>query len=180
VENAPEMREGEYGFAASGSHLAVADGARAWLGTGGSTSRVLSTEDMGNTWSAVETSIQQGEPSQGIFSLSIHDRGFGVAVGGDYTQEEKGQDHVLVTHDFGTQWQLVSPTGVTFLSAVVLAGGQSFFAIGPQGIFYSPDAGHTWQRYDGAGFHTLEATPSGNVLWASGPAGRIGRLVLGE
>ncbi|HAA13491.1 MAG TPA: photosystem II stability/assembly factor-like protein, partial [Cytophagales bacterium] len=42
------------------------------------------------------------------------------------------------------------------------------------------DAGHTWQRYDGAGFHTLEATPSGNVLWASGPAGRIGRLVLGE
>jgi len=72
-EQMPEVKDGEYAFAASGTHLVTTPGGHAWIGTGGVNARVLHSSDYGKTWSSVSTPMIQGEPSTGIFSLAFVD-----------------------------------------------------------------------------------------------------------
>ena len=54
-DTAPEMHDGEHGFAASGTHLAVTGGGRILVSTGGIRARVLLSGDWGASWQSIDT-----------------------------------------------------------------------------------------------------------------------------
>ncbi|MTI86361.1 MAG: oxidoreductase [Balneolaceae bacterium] len=177
IADMPDGKEGEYGFAASGTHLVVHGTSTAWLGTGGSVARVFKSNDKGANWRAYDTPVISGESSQGIFSLAFKDATHGVAVGGDYTKEKEGSQNIAVTEDGGRNWELVDNTGVDYRSGVRYADGY-YIAVGPSGSNYSSDDGQSWKIIEGPGFHAASVGAEGlESVWASGADGRIGKLV---
>ncbi|NIP79443.1 MAG: oxidoreductase, partial [Gemmatimonadetes bacterium] len=98
--------DGEAGFAASGTAIAVAGDRHAWIGTGaGPRARVYRTADAGKSWDAVDTPLPAG-PTAGIFGVAFRDTLNGVAVGGDYTDTTSAALNVLRTRDGGRSWEL--------------------------------------------------------------------------
>ncbi len=185
----PPAQDGEAGFAASGSGLAVADGGHAWFGTGGPAARVFRSADHGASWTVVETPMLFGESSTGIFSLSFADALHGVAVGGDYTEPEAIAGNAAWTRDGGLTWQAAGSPPAGFRSSVAHApgtGGRVWIAVGTSGSDFSLDGGETWtplgtERHPGGGqTENLNAVRFGGsacAAWAAGPDGRLARLV---
>ncbi|NGP89205.1 WD40/YVTN/BNR-like repeat-containing protein [Fodinibius halophilus] len=178
LQQMPDGVRGEYGFAASGTHLTVQGENNAWLGTGGRKARVFKTTDKGQSWSSHETPIISGRASTGIFSLAFRDQDYGVAVGGDYNKELQAKKSVAITEDGGTSWQLVEEAELDYRSVVRYAAPY-FITAGPSGSEYSSDGGHTWKPIEGTSFHSISVGQDGtNAVWASGSNGRIAKLVI--
>ncbi len=154
----PEVKEGEAAFAASNSNIAVA-GNKAWIISGGMSSRIFFTGDKGTTWQVFEIPIMQGTSTAGGYSLDFYDENNGIVVGGDYTKAEINTSNIAVTDDGGKNWKLVSESkGPGYLSGVRYipnAGGTEIVAVGPGGIFYSEDAGENWENLSSQAFHTM-------------------------
>lgn len=175
----PEALEGEAGFAASGTGLAVLPGGHAWFGTGGSAARVFRSQDYGQSWSVAETPMAAGESSTGIFSLAFSDPQNGVAVGGDYAQPESTAGNAAVTSDGGATWSAVTespPAG--YRSAVAMvpgSGGKLFVALGTSGSDFSSDGGRAWQALATGNYNALGISGS-CASWAAGPGGQLAQL----
>ena len=178
AEQVPLALEGEAGFAASGSGLAVAGSRHAWIGTGGgSHARVLRTTDGGRTWTAARTPMAAG-PTGGIFGVAFRDTLNGVAVGGSYTDTTSAALNVLRTRDGGRTWELVSrsaPVGVRYGVAYVPGTEPAMLvAVGPSGSGYSLDDGETWHRIDRTGYNAVSFSGPEDG-WAAGVRGLLAR-----
>ncbi len=174
----PDVEEGEYAFAASGTQLITRPGGHAWIAAGGVNARILHSSDYGQSWSIIPTPMISGEASTGNFSLAFANDLFGIAVGGDYTKEEEGTDNIIFTENGGESWQLLKSADLDFRSAIQYAEG-TFITVGPSGSEYSSDRGQSWQSIEGPGFHTLSIGVGGlDAVWAAGREGRIGKLVV--
>ncbi|MCP5120060.1 MAG: hypothetical protein GY953_55395, partial [bacterium] len=103
----PPPLDGEAGFAASGTMVAVQGEANAWMGTGGVTARILRSTDRGRTWNIAETPMRSGAASMGIFSVAFVDALHGIVVGGDYREDETREANAAITVDGGENWRLV-------------------------------------------------------------------------
>ena len=177
----PPALEGEAGFAASGSGLAVVEGGHAWFGTGGPAARVFRSTDHGESWTVAETPILSGKSSAGIFSLAFSDALHGVAVGGDYTEPEAIAGNAVFTRDGGLTWQAAGgspPSG--FRSGVAFApstAGRVLIAAGTSGSDLSLDGGETWTALDTGNTNAVRFGSSACAAWAAGPEGRLARLV---
>lgn len=175
----PEPKEGEAGFAASGTGVAVAAGGSGWIGLGGPSARILRTENYGQNWRAVNTPLRSGNESSGVFSIAFRDSQNGLATGGDYRDEEGLQGTLAVSRDGGKSWQ--EAKGLSgFRSCVVWIprdDGDSgiWVAAGPSGVDMSADDANTWSVLGDQGFHVLSVSPDGE-LWAAGSDGRVARL----
>ena len=183
--------EGEAGFAASNGSMELFGRSSLLIGLGGradhGASRVMRSDDDGETWEAVEVKQIPAGPSQGIFALSLRASGFGVAVGGDYKRPDESSGNVAVTDDGGRSWRLPNgrrPGG--FRSSVIFVlseqekrsgavGGGFWLATGPTGTDISDD-GEDWRKLSDTGFHALNLLPSGSPI-AVGKDGRIALLV---
>ncbi len=179
AESLPPALDGEAGFAASGSGVAVVAGGHAWFGTGGPAARVFRSADYGRTWTVAATPIKSGSSSAGIFSLAFHDRLHGVAVGGDYTLPEEATANAAVTADGGVTWSLIEaspPAG--YRSAVAYRPGfdRALSSAGTSGSDLSLDGGDTWASLDTADYNSVSFADSPCAGWAAGPEGRIARL----
>lgn len=175
VTDLPDVVQGEYGFAASGSHITV-QGDHVWIGTGGSVARIFHSTDKGISWEVLDTPILQGEPSQGIFSVAVSAEGAALAVGGDYTDEATaGDKNMIYSQDYGKTWSVYTGQQMPFRSAIRFVNDMVLIT-GPSGSEYSLDNGRTWMKINGQGFHTLDVTKNG-VIWAAGSGGRIGKLI---
>ncbi len=180
AERLPPALDGEAGFAASGSGVAVADGGHAWFGTGGPAARVFRSADNGRTWTVATTPIRSGSGSAGIFSLAFRDRLHGVAVGGDYTLPEESAANAARTVDGGVTWSLIEaspPAG--YRSAVAYLpglGGRALIAAGTSGSDLSLDDGETWASLGTVGYNAVSFAAAPCSGWAAGPEGRIARL----
>ncbi|MEM7308172.1 MAG: oxidoreductase [Planctomycetota bacterium] len=175
----PDSPEGEAGFAASGTCLAVGADGEAWIGLGGTAgARLFRTGDGGATWSTHATPLAQGLPSAGVFSLALLDAGRGVAVGGDYATPEATAANAATTADGGRTWAPAETPPRGYRSCVVtvdVAGASQLLAAGPTGTDVSLDAGRTWTAHSEVGWHVLAVGGDGAV-WAAGSDGRIARL----
>jgi photosystem II stability/assembly factor-like uncharacterized protein len=178
AESLPPALEGEAGFAASGSGLAVAADGRAWFGTGGPAARVFRSTDHGRTWAVSPTPVRSGAGSSGIFSLDFREAVHGVAVGGDYTRPGEATANAARTADGGVTWEVLHdspPAG--YRSGVAWApDGRSLIAVGTSGSDRSEDDGATWSAFDTVGYHSVRFGSSPCSGWAAGPEGRIARL----
>jgi photosystem II stability/assembly factor-like uncharacterized protein len=179
-ERIPPAIQGEGGFAASGTCLAVWGSTHVWIASGGATkARVYHSADRGRTWTVHDTPLRAGTASAGIFSVTFRDTLNGVIAGGDYQKPELGGRNVAVTRDGGVTWTLVdstaSPAG--YRSAVAFvpgARGVSLVALGLTGTDESRDGGMTWTRLDSTAYNSV-GFASEAFGWAVGPKGRIAR-----
>ncbi|MEO8774420.1 MAG: oxidoreductase [Gelidibacter sp.] len=173
----PKVKEGEAAFAASNSNIATV-GNKAWIATGGKTSRILFSDDKGKSWQIFETPMINGETTTGIYSIDFYDENTGFAIGGDYTKPEQTKANKMRTSDGGKTWQLVGdgaePGYRSCVQYVPNGKGNELVAIGMQGIDYSSDSGNTWKHLSDEGFHTLRFL-NDSVAYAAGE-GRIARL----
>ena len=176
----PPALEGEGGFAASGTCVAVRAQRRAWFGTGGPQGpRVFRSDDYGLNWQAAPAPLAKGK-SAGVFSLDFYG-GAGVAVGGDYTKEQGAAGNAALTYDGGKSWWALEasarPGGYRSCVAYVPGtNGRKLVAVGPSGSDYSLDGGRTWRPLGTGGFHALSIAPQGDAGWAVGENGRVARL----
>lgn len=175
----PLPADGEAGFAASGTCVAVQSGNLAWIGTGGTATRVLRTADGGQSWQPLDTPMRFGLPSTGIFSVAFRDADHGVLVGGDYKAEDSPRRNAVWTNDGGTVWLLPEgepPSGYRSCVAHWPGPDTTWIAVGPTGVDESYDDGRTWRPISPHGYHSLAFTPRGEAGWAVGSEGRIARL----
>ena len=178
ADRIPPSLDGEGGFAASGSCLAVFGSAHAWFASGGAkVARVYRTVDRGRTWTVHDTPIRAATSSAGIFSIAFRDARNGVIAGGDYQQPTLRGRNLARTSDGGRTWTLVdsaaSPAG--YRSAVAYVPGKAarvLVAVGLSGTDLSRNGGGSWWSIDTVAYNSVAfATP--NRGWAVGPRGRI-------
>jgi photosystem II stability/assembly factor-like uncharacterized protein len=139
----PEKLEVEYGFAASGTGIPVTGYKIAWLGMGGLKSRVFKSVNGGIDWTATETPLAHGGESTGIYSLAFKNKNVGVAVGGDYTNQNISNT-MIYTEDGGSTWYLPENKIDEYRECVTYLYGNIFIAVGPSGIDISHDNGKNW------------------------------------
>ena len=178
-DSAPATLDGEAGFAASGTCLAVQGQSNVWIGLGGAAARVLRSTDRGRTWNVSTTPILSGAASRGIFSIAFRDDRHGVIVGGDYQQELLAQGNVAWTDDGGMTWTLVTdspPAGYRSCVAYVAGiGTPTWVAVGPTGSDISTDDGRTWRAIGTTGYHAVAFAADGTG-WAIGANGSLARI----
>ena len=176
----PAALENEGAFAASGSNIAVYGKSKAWIATGAAAkSRVLRTDDGGETWAIADTPIKAG-PSSGIFSIAFRDAKRGIVVGGDYTKEKIALNNLAITRDGGTTWKLVNGLSGYRSAVAYVPGTRKVVAVGPSGADYSEDDGRTWVPIANEGFDTLTFVPGQHGTsatgFAAGVRGKMARL----
>lgn len=181
----PAALPGEFAFAASGTCLVAGPGRTAWVATGGTDRpRVFRTQDGGRSWTVADSPLLGGAAA-GVFSVAFHGPRHGIAVGGDFTQEDVAVKAAAVTRDGGRSWRLVDAakapkgyrSGSQFLP-VPLARPGTVIAVGPSGSDVSTDGGVSWRQFDDGSFDSIECAGHGHRVgcWASGAQGRVARL----
>ncbi len=180
ADRIPPALEGEGGFAASGSCLAVFGSSHVWFASGGArVARVYHSADRGRTWTVHDTPLRAGAASAGVFSIAFRDARNGVVAGGDYQQPALRGRNLAFTRDGGRTWTLAdSATGPAgYRSAIAYVPDQSgrrLVAVGLSGTDLSRDRGASWLAVDTTVWNSVGfATP--NIGWAVGPGGRIAR-----
>jgi photosystem II stability/assembly factor-like uncharacterized protein len=171
----PSALPGEGAFAASGTNVAMAGRNHVWIGT--TASRVLHSSDGGLKWTVATTPITTGNAT-GIFSVAFRDAQHGVVVGGDYSKESQAGNNAAYTSDGGLTWTLTKDRSISGFRSVAawVPGTRSLVAVGPAGVDWSADDGHSWAPVTGDGFDTFSFAPETTFGWASGSAGRIARF----
>jgi photosystem II stability/assembly factor-like uncharacterized protein len=184
VENSPIVISGEYGFAASGTGIAVHGKNRVWIATGGAAARVFYSQDRGKTWNVANTPIVSGNQSSGIFSIAFRDELHGIVVGGDYQQPNAANGNIANTNDGGKTWTpIANPASMEFQSCVAYVPQSSWLmlmSVGTSGSNYSLDGGQTWRKFSSDSYNTLSFAASTNSGWAAGADGRIAKCVLAK
>ena len=193
ADSLPVALDGEGAFAASGKNIVVAEGGACWIGMGAAASaRVLYSYDHGVTWLVAMTPIDSG-PSAGIFSLTfLDDCLHGVAVGGDFAQENQAGKCVAVTADGGVSWELVPESvnvggfrsAVQFVELLDAAGNGNattvLLAVGPAGADLSLTNGRSWEPVSTPwrGLHTFSQAGGGRRGFSAGGGGGVASVEL--
>jgi photosystem II stability/assembly factor-like uncharacterized protein len=177
----PEARNGEGGFAASGTCLVTYGSGYAWIGTGaGGAARVFRTTDWGLTWSVHQTPVVSGTGTSGITSLGFWNEARGIALGGELAELAGFTDNVATTADGGETWTVAGrPTfaGAIYGSSLVSDLPGVVVAVGPRGASVSVDHGAMWTALDSSSYWaTGFAAPDAG--WMVGPEGRIVKVRL--
>ena len=174
----PKKLETEYGFAASGTGIPVFSSKTAWLGMGGIKSRVFKSIDGGMNWDAVETPLAHGGESTGIYSLAFKNKKVGVAVGGDYT-DQNISNTMIYTEDGGINWYLPDNKIDEYRECVNHFRGNIFITVGPSGIDVSKDNGRNWM-IENRKINNLTAiafAKNSNTGFAVGKSGNIFKVI---
>ncbi len=176
LPRAPIMHEGEASFAASGTNVHCYGKTDITIATGGKVSRLLRSENAGQTWTSIPTPILQHSASTGIFSFAFSDASNGVIVGGDYRNDSLKKDHVFHTTDGGIHWQAPRNATGGYRECVLFITGNILVATGPGGTDISYDKGESWSLLSGDGFHVIKKSRKGNLIIAAGSKGQISLL----
>lgn len=170
------LADGEAGFAASGTGIRTLGSSDVFIATGGSQARLFYSDNNGQHWMVSDCPMIQGTASTGIFSIAFWDKQHGVAVGGDYQNDDEADGAVYVTEDGGKTWE--SPASGThgFQSAVEYLNSDTLIAAGTSGVDISFDGGFHWQALSGASFHVVRTAKSGSWILLAGADGRIASL----
>lgn len=175
----PKFPEGEAFFAASNTNIKVIDNT-VWIASGGKKSRILKSEDYGQTWQIYDTPVIQGNGPQGIYSIDFADKNNGIVIGGDYSKAKQNKANKAVTKDGGKTWQLVAdgqnPSYKSCVQYVPNTNGKEVFAVGFTGISYSKDGGQTWTQVSEDRYFSIQFVDK-NTAWLSGSS-KIGKLTL--
>ncbi|MFC2134575.1 WD40/YVTN/BNR-like repeat-containing protein [Bacteroidota bacterium] len=174
----PPALQGEAGFSASGTCVAVYGDSAAWIGMGGPEARIFKTTDMGISWTVHSTPILSGENTTGIYSVFFDDEMDGFVLGGDYTNETGTEKTLAVTKNGGINWSIIESDSIYFQSCMAKINDDNneiFVSTGPAATYYSSN-GKKWNKLSNIGFHCLSSGKNSNVIWAAGSNGRVAKI----
>lgn len=190
-EHRPTMEFSETGFAASGTNMQTRGRDSIYIGLGGGnkgemkdSSRLLVSRDFCKTWTVGVLPLKRAETS-GIFSVHFFNDDDGVAVGGDYQNEDSTESNYAFTSNGGESWAIPAirepPSGFRTCVAQYVSGKEiGLVAVGPNGTDLSTDLGHKWRRISDKGFNVVRFSPDGKYGWAAGANGRIAKWKMPE
>jgi photosystem II stability/assembly factor-like uncharacterized protein len=167
----PAAKDGEFGFAASGTCLVAAGHHDAYLASGGSASRIFVTHNRGRDWTVRRSTIP-GSEAGGVFSMAFRS-GVGIAVGGDFEDEDNGVRMSARSRD-GKTWRNAGDLG-GYRSGVDWRTADVAIAVGPSGSDVTRDGGRTWTTYSSTDLDAVQCVPG--TCWGSGIDGTVVRLV---
>ncbi|HZW19564.1 MAG TPA: hypothetical protein VFF71_12235 [Luteimonas sp.] len=183
----PRAEEGEAAFAASGTCIALA-GTTLAVATGGTTSRLHVRSDGDGRWTSLDSGLEAGAESKGVFSLAPLAHGF-AAVGGDFQAEGAKANAMRFSlapaeeadADAGTAKTHVAASALPqtpgYRSGIACTGdATTCIAVGPTGA----DAwdGTGWVSVSTTGYDAIDL--AGSIGWTSGDKGRIARIEIGD
>lgn len=180
-KNMPAAKDGEAGFAASGSGMVAMQNKLALFGTGGTDVRIFRSTNGGNSWQVIDPPLRAETNSTGIYSIAMKDTSNGIAVGGDYTRPDAISNHLLITGDGGLNWERIDGSGLGgYRSGAAYVPGRqnTYLAVGTNGMDISHDGGRSWEPLSETGMHAIRMAPSGRTGWATGANGRIIKLIF--
>jgi photosystem II stability/assembly factor-like uncharacterized protein len=182
----PAGQPGEGLFPTSGNCVTTFGGQRAWaVLAGASPSRVVATDDGGDSWASFAIPIPGG-PTSGGMNVRFRDAHHGIVSGGDVTRPTQPQVNFARSHDGGQSWELAGSTpfpGAAYGLSYALDDDDdcdaAVFAAGPGGAAWSRDEGDTWESLAGAttGYFSVEMA-SRHRGWLVGAGGSITRIDL--
>ena len=171
----PILKDGEYGFAASGTGITIQDGVVS-VATGGVVARVWQSSDWGQSWQVANTPLRAGKESSGIFSIGFLDADRGFVVGGDYTQPELDEGNLARSTDGGKTWNAQPDVKLEHKACLRSLGQSGVVACGRTGVVVSWDAGKTWQPVQGGGYYTVAVDQDRRVAYLAGSDGRVASM----
>jgi photosystem II stability/assembly factor-like uncharacterized protein len=160
----------EGGFAASGTCVCTGSEGEAFIGTSSDPARVLVTSDYGNSWTALNSPMGQGEFS-GITSV-VAEGGRLWVFGGNLSERGGTQSTAWFTEDQGKSWK---EAGSSLLQGAVYGGAvlnDVVIQSGPGGLAISRDKGKTFQKLSELSFWASGFISEGHAI-ALGPQGRL-------
>ncbi len=170
----PMLIDKEYGFAASGTGIQCFGNGNIVVGTGGAVARIFHSMDYGKSWQVNKTPIVQGANSQGIFSVHFFNDDVGLAVGGDYANDQLAGSNVARFHKGGTWVGVSSTKNVLYKSCVKILNESFIIATGTSGTVISNDAGASWHDVDTIkGYHTIAYDENFQRGFLAGSEGRV-------
>ena len=172
----PQMQDGEAGFAASGTSIRTVGDGYAYIGTGGRSAHVFSSDNYGRTWKKFPCPILKGKESTGVFSLAFRDGRTGIIIGGDYNSDTLSKDNCFITYNAGKSWKppLQSPSG--YRSCIEYITSTLLIATGTTGTDLSRDGGNTWKNISSVGFNVVRKSKKGGKVFFAGNHGLIGMV----
>jgi len=175
----PDLVAGEYAFAASGTCISALPDGECWLATGGSVARAFRSEDNGQSWSATQLPILQGNAASGAFSIA-RSQGKKVAVcGGHYQETTQSGSNIALSLDNGKTWILpAGSASVPFMECIRWISPKNMISCGPPGIWMSKDSGKNWHEVSKEGFHAMDIAPGSRTVWLAGNRGKVVTLRL--
>lgn len=170
-----KSREGEAGFAASGTNVQVLDDSTFIFVSGGNSSRFFKSTNRGKNWTVIDLPFQSGSTSSGAFSIHMRKKEFGIVVGGNYEAPIDNTQNCFITSDGGITWSspLKNPNG--YRSCVIEKNG-IWYCCGTNGLDFSADNGQTWLQLSSTEFFTL--TTDDYYVYATAKKGLLYRFKL--
>lgn len=169
--------EDEVAFAASGSSIQLLKNVL-YIGTGGKYSSFFAYNPKARRVDKYDCPILSKPNSAGIFAIDFWNSQFGVAVGGDYTQDQINSNNVLLTDDAGISWHRPQSPLSGYKSAVQFINRQLLVATGTSGTDISYNAGQHWQKISDGSFNVLAKSKDGKAIYLAGSEGSVFRLAL--
>ena len=168
-ESRPVMSEGEASFAASGTGIRCYGNTKIMITTGGLNTRLLISNDSGQSWESVDLPAIHGTPERGVFSVAFSGDTTGIIVGGDYTNDLFMVDHVFFSRDGGKNWTPSYTLTGGFRECVEFIAPLTAIAAGPGGFDISFDGGREWSTFsEEKGFHVIRKARNGNLILVAG------------
>jgi photosystem II stability/assembly factor-like uncharacterized protein len=186
-EECPLMSPGEASFAASGTCIKCMGRRNLVVATGGKVSRLLVSKNSGKSWKAISTPILQGAASTGIFTFLPLGKKRWVIAGGDYLHDSLCTANLFFTLNAGKSWEAPATTTRGYRECLAgideIEGSKkkkrgckvnTLFAVGPEGIDISYDAGNKWAPFsDEQQFHVVKKSRSGDLIIMAGGQGKL-------
>jgi hypothetical protein len=144
----------------------------AFLASGGAASRIFVSRDRGKHWDVRRSTIP-ASAAGGVFSLAFAG-GEGIAVGGDFEHENRGDDASAYSHSRGRKWRNGGDLA-GYRSGVDWRTDDVAIAVGPSGSDVTRSGGRSWTRFSRLALDAVQCVPG--TCWASGPEGVVVRLV---
>ena len=170
----PKLDKGEAQFAASNTCI-DAIGGKIWIVTGGMNSRIIRSEDSGDSWEMIETEFVRGEEMTGIYTIDFYDKNNGVIFGGDWNKKCKSNNNKFYTSDGGDTWnKATSDDKVCYRSCVQYTSNKNkIIALGISGISLSENGGMSWKNISSEkDFYTVRVINDSTAIAAG--KGKIG------
>lgn len=170
----PILTGKEYGFAASGTGIQCFGSGNIVVGTGGAVARIFQSKDYGKSWQISSPPMLQGADSKGIFSIHFLTQQLGIAVGGDYANDQLTGNNVVQLQANGDWKNVEAAKNVRFKSCVQMLNKDWIIATGTSGTVISKDAGQSWIYVNEVkGYHTIAYQPDLKRGFMAGSDGRV-------
>lgn len=175
----PQAKDGQGGFAASGTCLRTNGESSVYIGLGGEEASLFYSSDKGETWAKTITPMQSGEATQGIFSIDFKNDLEGLMVGGDYRGDSLTRINSAYTTDGGVSWFPVmaslSPDG--YRSGVAVYDNDLVLAVGRESCDFYRAGDKAYTPMEGK-YYAVSVSKTGKSAWASGPRGSVAKLIF--